>query len=349
MILTKKILVIQLKRIGDVLVSTILFEQLRKKYPNHQLHYLIYPESLAVVENNPNIDKVIILDKENKNNFVNYIKFAFKLRKNNYEIVIDAYGKPSSNLLLLLIGAKKRITFSKPYSKLFANYVINRSKESKTIATKAIEHRLQLLEPLGIPFELIKPKIFLAEQEIYNAKKILHDNQYIMISALGSNTSKSYPLEYMASVLDFIAENTSNYRFLLNYFPSQKNEITQLYHLCKEDTKNKIDLDIYENDLRAFLALTSQCKALIGNEGGATNMAKALDIPTFTIFSPLVPKNDWNMFEDGEKNISVHLNDYFTNIDEKLYQNNLYQELYNKFEPKLFQKELYHFITSNLK
>jgi heptosyltransferase-2 len=37
-----KVLVIQKKRIGDVLTSTIIFEALKEKFPNSELHYLVW-------------------------------------------------------------------------------------------------------------------------------------------------------------------------------------------------------------------------------------------------------------------------------------------------------------------
>ena len=79
-----KILVIQKKRIGDVLTSTILLEALKEKFPQSELHYLIYPESLAVVENNLFYDKLIILDKQTQKNRFKFISFLFKIRKEKY-------------------------------------------------------------------------------------------------------------------------------------------------------------------------------------------------------------------------------------------------------------------------
>ena len=45
-----KILVIQQKMIGDVLVSSILCENLRYAYPDAQIDYLIYDSTKTVVE-----------------------------------------------------------------------------------------------------------------------------------------------------------------------------------------------------------------------------------------------------------------------------------------------------------
>jgi heptosyltransferase-2 len=355
--LTKnKILVIQKKRIGDVLTSTILLEALREKFPEYELHYLIYENSVAVVENNPFVDKIIIMNEKDRKSKLGFLKFLFQIRKENYEIVIDAYGKPNSVILGWFSGAKKTITFDKIYSKLLYTHPIKRNQTSFSNATKAIEHRMRLLSPLGIDFKVIKPKIFITENEISNAKSKLEkagitlSKPLVMISAIGSNDSKTYPIAYMAKVIDTIADE-NDIQILFNYFPFQKEEARQLYLLCTPETQAKINFDFYEDNLRDFLAITSLCKALIGNEGGATNMAKALNIPTFTIFSPLVIKNDWNMFEDGNQNISVHVKDFesklpSTAIDD-LIKAKEYKKLQSVFTPKLFEDQLINFISLN--
>ena len=351
-----KILVIQKKRIGDVLTSTILLEALREKFPEYKLHYLIYENSVAVVENNPFVDKIIIMNEKDRKSKLGFLKFLFQIRKENYEIVVDAYGKPNSVILGWFSGAKKTITFDKIYSKLLYTHPIKRNQTSFSNATKAIEHRMRLLSPLGIDFKVIKPKIFITENEISTAKSKLEkagislSKPLVMISAIGSNDSKTYPIAYMAKVIDTIT-NENDIQILFNYFPFQKEEARQLYLLCTPETQAKINFDFYEDNLRDFLAITSLCKALIGNEGGATNMAKALNIPTFTIFSPLVIKNDWNMFEDGKQNISVHVKDFenalpSTPIDD-LIKAKEYKKLQSVFTPELFEDQLINFITLN--
>ena len=56
-----KILVIQQKRIGDVLTSTIICNNLKTKYPDSTIDYMCYPNSVDVLKENPNIDNVIVL------------------------------------------------------------------------------------------------------------------------------------------------------------------------------------------------------------------------------------------------------------------------------------------------
>ncbi len=342
----------QPKMIGDVLTTSVIFVALRKKYPKAQLHYFVNSNTVPVLENNKNIDKIIAIKPEFQKG-ISGLQHQIKIvQKEKYDIIIDSYAKLQTAIVCKFSGALKTISFYKTYSRFFYSDTIIRNKESISIATKGIEHRLQLLEPLGIPFEIIKPTIYLTSTEIENAKSTLTDygidiNKIIvMISALGSSTSKTYPLEYMASVIDEVAE-TTDVQILMNYIPNQKNEIEKLYNLCSDKAKTKIYKDFYASSLRDFMAVTHFCKALIGNEGGATNMAKALNVPTFTIFAPQIKKNDWNMFENGTTNVSVHISDYQKfEISKK---NTDLQVIYQQFKPEFFSDLLRKFITNNLK
>ena len=79
---------------------------------------------------------------------------------------------------------------------------------------------------------------------------------------------------------------------------------------------------------------------------------KLLEVPTFAIFSPPINKENWNIYEDGKKNISVHLKDYneviFNGKPEKQLKKN-WQKLYNDFKPEFIFDKLDHFTALNSK
>jgi heptosyltransferase-2 len=95
----------------------------------------------------------------------------------------------------------------------------------------------------------------------------------------------------------------------------------------------------------------NECDLIIGNDGGAINMAKALEKPSFIIFSPWIDKKGWATFEDGIKHISVHLNDFkpdlFTHKSDKEIKKN-YLSFYQEFEPELFKDKIELFLKQNL-
>ncbi|GAA3618726.1 glycosyltransferase family 9 protein [Flavivirga jejuensis] len=340
--------------IGDVLTSSILFEALRLKYPKAQLDYLINEHTFPVVKNNPFIDNFIFFTKEIDSSKKTLYKFAKTIKRKKHDIIIDVYSKFSSSFITLLSGAKTKISKRKWYTSFIYSHTFKEAKIPKTNAGLAIENRLQFLEPLGInASEIYKPKIFLTDSEITKGKKLLEDKgidlskPLFMIAVLGSHANKTYPLENMAKVIDNVV-NETNGQVLFNYIPNQETDAKNIFDLCNSTSKEHIFFDVFGNSLREFLTLTYHCNALIGNEGGATNMAKALDKPTFTIFSTWINKDSWNMFDNETTNISVHLKDYKPNLySEVTHLKELKQDakkLYSEFTQDLFEDQLKKFL-----
>jgi heptosyltransferase II len=349
-----KILVIQQKMIGDVLTSSILFEALRKEFPKARLEYLIYKHTAAVVENNPFIDEMILSKKEDFKPG-KFPAFLQRIRSRKYDVIIDVYSKIGTALLCAYSGAGITISYEKWYTRKLYSHVIKRADKALTPAGLAIENRLRLLTPLieNAPAQL-KPKIHLTKEETTAAKQRLEQagisgqSKLLMVSVLGSSEEKTYPLQYLASLLDKAVEETKA-QLLFNYIPRQLPEAQEICEMCNQETRKHIHLEVFGKSLREFMALTSHCDALIGNEGGAVNMAKALDIPTFAIFSPGIKKEDWSLFETGLSNKSVHLKDYKKDLFENTTTSSLkkdYKELYAEFKPEFIWEELKEFLKN---
>src|SRR5690606_25213135 len=152
-----KILVIQQKMIGDVLTSTIICESLKKELPDCEIHYMIHPNTLAVVEQHPYIDKLVVFDPKILKGFLKIIAFGQSLKSEKYDVVIDAYGKWESVLVSYFSGSSIRIGFKKWYTSIFFTKTIVQKKVTKG---SAVTHRLQLVESfLNKEVEVIYPKI----------------------------------------------------------------------------------------------------------------------------------------------------------------------------------------------
>ncbi|MCM4159356.1 glycosyltransferase family 9 protein [Antarcticibacterium flavum] len=349
-----KILIIQQKMIGDVLTSSILFEVLRKEFPEARLEYLIYKHTFPVVENNPFIDELIPSEKEDLKPH-KFPAFLQRIRKRKYNIIIDVYSKIGTALLCAYSGANTTISYEKWYTKNFYFRVVKRAETPLTPAGLAIENRLRLLTPLieKGPAQ-IKPKIYLTTTETTAAKNRLEQagisgkEMLLMVSVLGSSEAKTYPLPYLATLLDETVEETGAH-LLFNYIPKQLPEAQQVFELCNTETKEHIHLEIFGRSLREFMSLTSHCDAIIGNEGGAINMAKALEVPAFAIFSPSINKEDWALFENKATNTSVHLKDFRPGLFEKGSTKKLKKDsekLYDLFKPEMIWPELKEFLQS---
>ncbi len=350
-----KILIIQQKMIGDVLTSGILCSILRKKYPTATLHYLINSHTFPVVEHHPDIDDFIFVTPEIERSNLLFCKLIKRIRKENYDTVIDVYSKLSSTILSFFSGASRKISKYKWYSAFVYTDTYKENLLQNGTAGLAIENRLNLLKPFfNAPIKVEKPKIYLKNEELEHAKHILKhnavalDKPLFMISVLGSSERKTYPLKYMATLIDLIVAKTDA-TILFNYIPHQIDMVKHIYNLCSKETQKSIRLDIFGKSLREFIALTKHCTAVIGNEGGAINMAKAIDMPTFSIFSPWIIKEAWNMFDNGTTNDAIHLYD----IKPELYKGmspkqtkDDFASYYDAFLPEFIVPKLTQFLNT---
>ncbi|MEG0187690.1 MAG: glycosyltransferase family 9 protein [Algoriella sp.] len=194
--------------IGDVLITSLLCENLKKAYPNATIDYLVNSNTLPVLENNPYIDNKIIFDEKEDKGLLKLIQFSKQVNQNKYDVVIDAYSKLQSWVDVWINNAPKKISYKKSgRTFLYTDNVIKHDKPNSVLGL-AIEHRLELLKPLGIstPFAT-EPKLYLTEIEIQSAKdlfkkyKVDSSRKTVMISLLGSDLSKTYPLNQMAKLI----------------------------------------------------------------------------------------------------------------------------------------------------
>lgn len=303
-------LIIQNKRIGDVLLSSIIATNIKNNVENCTIHFFCYDYAAAVLENNSNIDKIITVGAAELKKIPILLKYCRQIRKEQYDLIIDPYSKFQSKLMCFLSGAPKRVgnvrhgkrMFWKPYT-----HPVQFQKQALLPCGKSIEDRVALVDAV-VPLhkKYYEPKIELTPEELNY--KLPAGSLYIMITVLGSVPSKSLPATTMAALIDRIAQHYEQHTILFNYAPNQRLEARKIYELCEQ--KSRINMDLYESDLRKFLSALNKCELLIANEGGSVHMAKAISKPTFTIYSPFIKKESWNSFENMDIHESIHLKDF---------------------------------------
>ena len=353
----KKILVIQNKRIGDVLIASVIAQNMKIIYPESQIDYLVYDYTVGVIENNPAIDNIIAVNDKELKKLLNLKNLIFKLRKQRYDIIFDPYSKLQSRLICYFSKAPIRIGFQKrgknPPLKFYTHNIPFLTDKTK-ICGKAIEDRINMVTSVfSLPENniIFEPKIILTEEEKQYNKLNSYNKPFIMLGILGSTPQKSMPYKYIVELIDYITENYA-VNVLFNYAPHQKEDALSIYNQCKH--RDNIIIDIYEDSIRGFIKLMNKCDLLVGNEGGIVHISKALNKPTFTIFSPYVMKEHWASFEDGKKHASIHLleekpNLFSTDREERRKIESDPSFMYKQLTPELIIPKLEQFLLFHLK
>ena len=91
-----KFLLIQLRRIGDVLMTTPAIRLLRESYPDADLTFLTESPSDQVLNENPNLQEILLYRKPES--IAESLRYFLNLRSRKFDCVIDFYGNPRSAL-----------------------------------------------------------------------------------------------------------------------------------------------------------------------------------------------------------------------------------------------------------
>jgi len=272
-----KILIIRLKPIGDAVLISSVFRNIKKMYPQALVHIIVYPFVYPVIQNNPNIDKLIILKRDNFHKFIFYMQSFFKY----YDIIIDYINNPTSTLIAFfthsgyIIGNKNRRNFFYHYR--------NTSDEKEYSAIRS----LKLLKPLGLNnFEDYMPEIFLDKKDVIMADKLLSclklKKNIIGLFVSAKYTSRQYPPENFAKLAQLIVKKTPNQALFL----FGKDDIETLFTIQKKiKEQTNISYISPQITIGELAAIISKLKFLITNDTGPKHLATAQKIPTFTIYS----------------------------------------------------------------
>ena len=109
----RKILLIKLSAVGDVVQTIPLLNALRRRYPSAQIDWLVKPALAELLQHNPAISNVIEFGGDD-GSFVDYARLAGRLRANAYDLVLDMQGQLRTALFVLASGAPVRIGFDRP-------------------------------------------------------------------------------------------------------------------------------------------------------------------------------------------------------------------------------------------
>ncbi|MBP6282208.1 MAG: glycosyltransferase family 9 protein [Leptotrichiaceae bacterium] len=297
----KKILVIQLKQIGDVLLSSPICNTLKKNYPDSQIDYIVYDYTAGVVENNPNIDNIIKISSKERENKLEFIKLLMKLPK--YDICINIQGKIEGLLITLFSRAKMKISWNKKGWRILHTHPVDTDKQMKiTGAGNTIDGRLALLSPLG-NFDYDRDlKIWIKDEERKNIKKIMEsaginlEKPIISFGVTSRREFRIWPKDRFAKLIDFLYEKYG-IQAILFYAPNDKKYNSEEEHCnsVKELVQNKeaVFTNIKTKSARELIILLAESDMYIGNDNGPRHFAQAVDTPSFAIFTTLNNKKSF--------------------------------------------------------
>ncbi|MEZ4529051.1 MAG: putative lipopolysaccharide heptosyltransferase III [Desulfobacterales bacterium] len=283
----RKILIIQMRYIGDVILTTPLLRTLKNGLPGVQIHLLVNRGTQAVLASHPHADRVLVFDYETGGKSLRHVvSFVSMLRKEKYDAVIDLTGNDRSALFARLSGARLRIGYAGD-SRLRNILAYSTEIDVTAGSIHTVDHHLKSAEIFGLPVNDIHPFLAVAPEEAARVRAILAardlktDQAFVILHPGARRPYKSWPLDRFALLGDHIIR-TFNIPVLLSGSGDDQNLCAQLAEKMKEKSLNLAG----QISLADLPALIQKSCCLIGNDSAPIHIATAVNTPVIALFGP---------------------------------------------------------------
>jgi lipopolysaccharide heptosyltransferase II len=277
----RKILVIKLRAIGDVILATPVLENLRQAYPQAQIGFLTEKPCAPIVDGHPAIDEVLVLDRRQKGASQALIR---QVRERHYDAVFDLFGNPRSAVLTWLSGAPTRVGFRFRGRK----YAYNVKVEPRGDRVHEVEFNLDALRALQIPIVTRRLQVAVDAESDNLAAQFwraheLQDRLVIGLNASGGWYTKRWPLESFAQLGDRLRREL-NAVVLLLWGPGELDEVKNIAQMMREPS-----LLAPSTTLKQLAAMLSRLTLLVSNDSGPLHLAAAMGTRVVGIYGPTRP------------------------------------------------------------
>ncbi len=292
----KRILIIKLGAVGDVIHTLPVLETLRTCFPQAHIGWAVEEAAAPILEGNPALNELIRLERKKlrgMSGLAYFRRWLQWLRERQFDTVLDPHNLFKSGLIAYVSGASLRVGFKKFREGNFL--FMNRWVRPAVCYRHAVEKYLSLLEPLGIPesqWMFRFPLVWDQHDEEFIGRFWIEQGfgrggakpETVVAVNPGANwPSKRWMPERYAQVADRLAKEHGN-RILILWGPGERPLAERIAGAMSETS-----VIAPETDLKRLMALIKRCRLLITGDTGPLHIAAALGVPTVALFGPSDP------------------------------------------------------------
>lgn len=294
----KKVLLIRLRRIGDVVTVTPCTRAIKETFPDSHLAVLVEKAAEGVLLGNPYLDEIIVLEREKPRaqgrlgNLRNEIRFIRRLRRSAFDLVINLHGGPRSAVYTLLSGASYRLGGFIDWHHW--NWVYNiRTKPLQEMLgeqgerSHVVERHLATLKAAGI--ETSETSLVLAVTKeaqasldaILKTRGVRGNGKIVTIHPASRDLMRRWTEECFAQVADRLIEEFGVTVFLVSG-PGEEAVTERVQHAMQKQAVGLAGV----TSIQELAALLSRSSLFIGLDGAPTHIAAAVGTPVVALYGP---------------------------------------------------------------
>ena len=281
-----KILLLQLKRIGDLILTTPAIAALRERFPDAEVTMVVSSECADLLPAISGVDRTLMA-RRNLTDLAAFLAVAGK----RFDYCIDFTRNDRSAALAFLSGARKRIVSyrvrdqSKNRARFYTDFVDVRMRDLHTI-----DYNLSLLEPLGIREVSCSLQLQLPQSACEKADALRSNwnikKPCVVLHPGSARQEKLWEPGRWAQVIERFGRN-DDFDLVLTSGAS-KHEQAQITAIKSRTHQPIVDLS-GKTDLLTLAALIGQARLLVTVDSAPVHLAAATHTPQVILFGPTNP------------------------------------------------------------
>lgn len=262
----KRILVITLSNIGDVILTTPVIQVLRENFPQAYLTVLVGPRAYGVLKEDGRIDRKIVYDKSIS--WTDKVALLKTLRSERYDLVIDL----RQTMFGLFLGAR------------YCSSIFTRAPKN---ITHMKDRHLWKLNFLGLNINEKQPRVKFGSPRQQKVEGLLNkwqiDEKYLIAMSPGArNMTKRWEKEGFVRLCALLKEEYNRLNIIIVGDEQDKG--------IAEEIIKAVDMMIVntcgQTTLCDLAYLLSRCRLLITNDSAPMHLAWAVRTPVVAVFGP---------------------------------------------------------------
>lgn len=256
----KKILLISLSNLGDIILSTPVLTRLHKEFTGAKIDIIAGAPAEDVFKGHPAVNKMIL--RYRRPGFLERVQQISALRKEKYDLVVDL----KNSMLPFILGARSRSSFA----------------AGQGVQHKKMEHLSKIRNIVsgdldGSGFYLPEDPDGLSRIDGVDAG----GPKRVVVNPGAKSHLKRWPARNFAELSDRIIKDTGA-RVFITGASEDKRTVSEMIDLMEE---KPVDL-CSRTSLGVLAALMRRSHLVVTNDSAPLHVASAVNAPTIAIFGP---------------------------------------------------------------
>ncbi len=284
----KRILVVNVNWVGDVIFSSPIFRALKEAYPEVRISCLAVPRVKKVLESISFIDEIIVYDEKgrHRNPFAK-LRLIFELRRKHFDVAFLLHRSWTRALLIYLAGIPHRVGYDAKKRGKFLTHKV----EPLEGPTHRSDHYLNVIESYGVHVSNRECQLDTSKDAERSIEELLRErgvqkNDYKIVVNPGGNWNlKKWPKESFSRLISGFVGS-----FETKVIVSGAQKDISLGREINSLSLNRAVNLTGETNLKQLMALMKVADLVISGDTGPLHMANSVGTEVVALFGPTRPE-----------------------------------------------------------